>query len=312
VNQTSFLVVLLLVGSCATSAADRLCKSQGLRFVKESHAVGGIGLVPQSDPKSTRETGTHASGGPRPLDMMPTEGTIGLGNLGVIGRKPVPPTPARAPPPPPPAAGDELVLLDVGLTHAALGRGGQADGEVMFAAPAGSRLVLEANADVPGYGWQLEVTNAAASRVGFWVGCLAGRSRQVVNWSFTLRDRKGKHSGPVIRSVQCTGEDLPGAAPRLEAVTLEDSDLVAGWKTSGTARFSGTHPPLQLIARSDSPDYGWRASPRTSSPVQQDFHVECRQERQVHGVRWRFSVRDTFGRESNVIEKLVSCGVCRQ
>jgi hypothetical protein len=26
--------------------------------------------------------------------------------------------------------------------------------------------------------------------------------------------------------------------------------------------------------------------------------------------RWRISVRDTFGRESNVIEKTIRCGTC--
>jgi hypothetical protein len=36
-------------------------------------------------------------------------------------------------------------------------------------------------------------------------------------------------------------------------------------------------------------------------------HIES-----IHGrvVGWRFSVRDSFGRTSNVIEKPVTCGLC--
>jgi hypothetical protein len=307
VNKAPFVLVAIFAATCATTSereVDRQCGAQGRRFVAEAYGVGGLG--PVAPPPVPRDRDPRATGGARYL--MPLTGlrerTIGLGNLGRI-RAVTPPAPE--PPPKPAPAG--LVLRDVQLAHAEVGRGGEVDGVVRYASHAGAKVELEATATVDGYGWKIEVP-ASEWRAGFWVRCLAGRPRQVVDWSFRLRDSDGHQSEAITRPLTCTGAPLPGGPPRLEEVELQQQDIVAGWSSSGWARFSGTSPPLQLIARSATRGYGWTDGPVNGSPARTGFQVECREERGVHTVIWQFVVRDTYGRESNVIERPMNCGLC--
>ena len=122
------------------------------------------------------------------------------------------------------------------------------------------------------------------------------------------RDVMGK--GNVDRDQPRTGGPMPGSAPRLDAVDLDYDTLVAGQKTGGVARLRGTHPPLTLIAASNSFGYGWVSSAITQTEIDLDFAVGCRSDRHPQVVRWRFSVKDSYGRVSNVIEKPVHCGLC--
>ena len=108
----------------------------------------------------------------------------------------------------------------------------------------------------------------------------------------------------------CTGEPMPGNAPRLEAVDLDYDTMAAGQKSGGVARIRGGHPPLQLIADSNASGYGWKSSPIPKDEADLDFAVGCRTDRPRQVVRWRFSVKDSYGRTSNVIEKPVNCGLC--
>ena len=202
-------------------------------------------------------------------------------------------------------AGEALVLEKVDLVHAALPRGARSEGRASYRAPAGSRLTLVATSGVPGYGWDNRV---AGTNTSFQVGCLADRPRHTVNWTFLLRDDKGRESKPVLVPMTCTGEPMPGSAPRLEAVDLDYVTMAAGQKSGGLARIRGGHPPLQLIANAGS--YGWMSSPIPKDEADLDFSVGCRTDRPRQIVRWRFSVKDSYGRTSNVIEKPVNCGVC--
>jgi hypothetical protein len=307
VKKPPFAVIALLVSTCATvqeREVDRLCGAQGRRFVAEAYGVGGLGpvepapLPPDEDPKAT--------GGARDLGGLTREGegTIGLGNLGRIRSRAV--TVPEAPPEPAP---EGLVLREVTLVHTELGRGGVIDGVAGYAGHHGAKVVLEATATVAGYGWKIDVPTSQHGRAGFWLRCLGGRGRHVVDWTFRLRDADGHQSQAITRPLACTDEALPGAPPRLEEVRLNQPDLVAGWSTNGQARSSGTHPPLQLIARSRTPGYGWRGTPGSPGPAR--FSVGCREERGIHTVVWEFSVRDSYGRESNVIRRGMNCGLCQ-
>jgi hypothetical protein len=51
--------------------------------------------------------------------------------------------------------------------------------------------------------------------------------------------------------------------------------------------------------------------PEDNAQTALDFAVGCRSDRPPQTVVWRFSVRDSFGRASNVIEKPVHCGICK-
>jgi hypothetical protein len=203
--------------------------------------------------------------------------------------------------------GEGLVLQQVDLVHTALPRGARSEGRASYRAPAGSRVTLVATSGVPGYGWAKRV---AGTNTSFQVGCNADRPRHTVNWTFLLRDDQGRESKPAQVPMTCTGEPMPGSAPRLEAVDLDYVTLAAGQKSGGLARIRGGHPPLQFIADSNAWGYGWKSSPIPKDEADLDFAVGCRTDRPRQIVRWRFSVTDSYGRTSNVIEKPVNCGVC--
>jgi hypothetical protein len=205
------------------------------------------------------------------------------------------------------------VLTEIQIEHASLGRGGRANGVARLSAPSGSTgVILEATASTRGDTWQVEVADPSWVRAGFWVRCRADRPSGELRWTFTLRDARGRRSNSLVRAVECTAEALPGTAPRLESVTLDDPKIVVGWGTVGHARFAGTHPPLQLFARSDTPGYGWQWGLSATNPSHRELSFRCLLGRPPHTVRWRFSVRDTYGRESNVIETTMACGECRR
>jgi hypothetical protein len=311
VSRTALVLCVLLASTCATAPereVDHLCGAQGRRFVAEAYGVGGLGLVEPAPLPSDEDP--KATGGARePYTVggltygRQGEGTIGLGNLGPIGRGRV--TLAKTPPP---AEPEGLVLQEVTLGHGEVGRGGLVDGLARYASHRGAKVVLEATATVAGYGWKSDVSAGPYGRAGFWLACQGGRGRHVVDWTFRLRDGDGHHSEAITRPLACTDDPLPGRPPQLEEVRLDQSELVAGWSTHGWARASGTHPPFQLIARSRTPGYGWREPPR-NGPLW--FSVACRAERGIHSVLWEFSVRDSYGRESNVIRRSMNCGVCQ-
>jgi hypothetical protein len=310
-KTAALALAALLAGGCAAapeprrSEAHDLCAAQGRQFVKEAYGVGGLGIVKPPPAPDGPGDGGAASGGPRPLEILTglvgvRVGTIGMGNL-ETSRAPVPP------PAPPPER--KLALKDVGITHASLGRGGKANGIATFTNPKGARLVLEATTTVPGYGFKVNVPVHHQGRVGFWVACLGERPAQV-DWTFTLQDAEGHRSNAVTRPVACSGEPLPGSAPHLDSVELEAEDVVAGWKTSGLARYTASSDPVTLLARADTSGAQWGAAPPAKDRGRQRrFWVACPVDR-IHTVTWRFSLQDTFGRVSNVVEKLVACGMC--
>ena len=291
-------VALALLAGCATGAATvgyEPCP-QGQRFVGqpkapvgEAYGVGGLGLV--------REVEGGVVGGVNGgvLRVLGEKDVLGKGNVDRDGQAPGPVQPLA-----------DVVLEKVELVHTTLGRGARSDGQASYKMPAGSKLFLQAKSSVPGYGWNRRIGGA---RTSFGVGC-HDRPRHVVDWTFVLRDEQGRESNSVRVPVTCTGEPMPGSAPQLDGVDLDYDTMVAGQRTGGVARLRGTHPPLQLIAASSSWGYGWSSSPVPQDQASLAFGVGCRKDRPAQTVRWRFSVKDSFGRVSNVIEKPVHCGLC--
>jgi hypothetical protein len=198
-------------------------------------------------------------------------------------------------------------LTDVHLTHLVLGRGGKAEAVATFVVPDKSALILEGRTPVKGYGFELDLAGSAGVRT-FWVGCDRQRPRHDVKWSFTLRDGEGRKSNTIEVPVECTGEEIPGPPPQLLDVQLSSLDLLPGGRANGTARFSGS-APVRVIASTTVDGYGMNA-PIASGQTEYHFWVGCYKDRPAHLVTWKFRVRDTFGRESNIIEKAVACGQC--
>jgi hypothetical protein len=199
------------------------------------------------------------------------------------------------------------VLEKVDLVRTALPRGARSQGQAHFKIPDGAKISLFARSGVKGYGWNFRVGGTKAS---FNVRCLADRPRHVVDWQFSLRDDQGRQSNAIQIPVTCTGDPMPGSAPQLDAVDLDYDNLVAGQKTGGVARLRGTSTPLTFIAASTNWGYGWESSPISKTETDLNFAVGCRKDREPQVVRWRFSVKDSWGRVSNVIEKPVHCGLC--
>jgi hypothetical protein len=202
----------------------------------------------------------------------------------------------------------DVAIERVELVHTTLGRGAISEGIAHVRYPAGSQLTLHARSTVSGYGFHFRVWR---NRTQLRVRCYENRPRHIVDWSFVLRDEKGRESNAVSVPVTCTGEPMPGSPPQLESVALDYDNMIGGQHTGGVAKLQGTHPPLQLIADSNAAGYGWKSSPVREQQTALDFAVGCRSDRPSQTVIWRFSVRDSFGRSSNVIEKPIHCGICR-
>ena len=207
----------------------------------------------------------------------------------------------------PPGLAD-VTIERVELVHTTLGRGAISDGIADVTYPPGSQLTLHARSTVSGYGFRVRVWR---NRTPLWVRCKEDRPRHVVDWSFVLRDDQGRESNAVSVPVTCTGEPIPGSPPQLDSVALAHDNMIGGQRASGVAKLRGTHPPMQLIAASNASGYGWKSSPVREQQTALDFAVGCRNDRPSQTVVWRFSVRDSFGRTSNVVEKPVHCGICR-
>jgi hypothetical protein len=203
------------------------------------------------------------------------------------------------------------VLRQVQLVHTSLGLGARSDGTATFEAPAGgSRLFLDARTPVPGYGWKVRISRASSGKMSFSVGCKKDQPRQTITWTFTLLDRKGRRSNVVDVPVECTGEPIPGPPPRLDEVALNAVDLPPGGKTAARATVSGGAPPLLIIGAATGRGNGWTSREGEQVWKESAFWVGCRG-RSPQLLDWRFRVRDTYGRESNVIEKSLNCGGCR-
>jgi hypothetical protein len=211
-------------------------------------------------------------------------------------------------PPDAPGRLADLTIERVELVHMTLGRGAISDGIAHVKYPPGSQLTLHARSTVSGYGFHFRVWR---NRTQLRVRCKEDRPRHVVDWSFVLRDDQGRESNAVSVPVTCTGEPIPGSPPQLESVALAHDNMIGGQRASGVAKLRGTHPPMQLIAASNASGYGWKSSPVREQQTALDFAVGCRSDRPPQTVVWRFSVRDSFGRTSNVVEKPVHCGICR-
>ena len=202
----------------------------------------------------------------------------------------------------------DVTIDRVELVHTSLGRGAISDGIAHVKYPPGSQLTLHARSTVSGYGFRIRVWR---NRTQLWVRCKQDRPRHIVDWSFVLRDDQGRESNTISVPVTCTGEPIPGTSPQLDSVALAHDNMIGGQRAGGVAKLRGTHPPLQLIAASNASGYGWKSSPVREQQTALDFAVGCRNDRPSQTVVWRFSVRDSFGRTSNVIEKPVHCGICR-
>jgi hypothetical protein len=213
------------------------------------------------------------------------------------------------PPTEPPLTGARLV--DVRLVHTTLGQGGKTDGTASYVAPAGgrNRLRLEARTVVDGHGWKVPIFDARHGKTTFWLGCGKDGPRHTVRWTFALLDDQGQRSNEVVVPLECTGEPMPGAAPRLTAVELTSSHLPLRGRTGGVASVTVTHAPFELVGSITSRGNGWTAS---SQRVWNDksFSLAC-DGITPHVTDVRFRVKDTFGRESEVVEKRLICGDCR-
>jgi len=222
---------------------------------------------------------------------------------GILGTMPSADAPTE-----PPLTG--AVLEDVRLVHTTLGQGARSEGIARFRAPhAGrGRLRLEARSPVPGYGWNFQLFDWKSGKARFGVGCYKDRPRHTVRWTFALVDDKGNRSNELVVPVECTGQPMPGAAPQLDDVKMA-SDLPIAGKTAASASLTVTHPPYEIIASLKSRGNGWAA---TSSRVWTDknFSLSCGSG-SPHFIDYRFRVKDSFGRESNVVEKRLICGDCR-
>jgi hypothetical protein len=225
------------------------------------------------------------------------------------------------------------VLKSVSFAHPVLGRGASTQASVTFVAPHRPNLYLEARSPVQDEGWHkllmddpnIEyITQATAARprttisaagwdhVTFAVSCPDDGERKLAEWTFAVRDREGRRSNTIRASLECTGGAVPGAPPRLDSVALESPEVPAGGRAQLVAHFSGSHPPLQLLATTPAKEYwDFRGAASAEGAAEQRFAIACRADRPAESVLWRFSVRDTFGRESNVIEKHIRCGGCR-
>jgi hypothetical protein len=302
-QRLPLLLAAILLAACATAPepAPDPCARQGRRFVKEAYGVAGVGLADGDEGVEGGVEGGRAGGVLGVLRM-----NEGSHLASIFGRDEAVNSgldaPAETKKP-----FEGAVLEGVQLSSRKLARGGRADGKATVVMP--RRGTLEVTSTVPGYGFKVWLGRGATTAT-FRVGCYKDRPRHTVDWTFFLSDEEGHRTKVIALPVECTGEELPGKAPTLASVALDTQDLVVGARTGGVARFSGTDPPFQIIARSNVRGYGWEGGPETRTEAEQHFAVGCLQNRQVHSVRWRFTIRDAVGRESNMIEKVVSCGVC--
>jgi hypothetical protein len=216
-------------------------------------------------------------------------------------------------PDPPPArpALTGAVLKEVHVEHTTLGQGGKTHGIATFVAPEAGRgrLRLEAHTGVPGYGWKLRLDDPGSHQAPFSLACGRDRPRHTVPWTFALLDEQGQRSNQILVNVECTGEPIPGTAPRLAAVELTSSDLPLGGRTAGIATIEGTESPFRLLANITSRGNGWTASyPKVWRD--RSFSMGC-SDGGPHLIEMSFQAEDTFGRRSNIVEKRIICGDCR-
>jgi hypothetical protein len=239
----------------------------------------------------------------QPCKQPPGRGGVTGGVLKMLrGRRVVPADPARM---------ASTVLQEVKLVHTTLGQGGQSDGFVRFAAPAGDHdLYLDARSPVEGYAFKTRIGRARTGLSTFSVSCLEARPRHTVAWSFTLVDGEGNRSNSIDVPVVCTGQPVPGTAPRLEGVDLDATDLPLSGKTAARVRLQGTHPPFRIRAAVEARGNGWKMWSDQDEWKQESFSVAC-QRPSPHLVQLRFRVIDTYGRVSNVVEKSLNCGGCQ-
>jgi hypothetical protein len=209
----------------------------------------------------------------------------------------------------PPLAGARLE--EIRLVHTTLGQGARSEGTAIYTAPnALGRLRLEARSPVEGYGWKGQLDRKDRKKTTFRVSCRKERPKHTVPWTFALVDAQGNRSNEIAVTMECTGQPIPGAAPRLDDVELASADLPLNGRTKATAAVTGTHPPYQVIASVTTRGNGWKG---TSQSVWTDrtFSVACDSGDMPHVIDLRFRVKDSFGRESNVVEKRLICGDCR-
>jgi hypothetical protein len=205
----------------------------------------------------------------------------------------------------------EVVLEDVAFEHTSLGRGARSDVMATYRAPRGARLVLEGKTSVAGYEIRNLWVDAGAGERSFWVGCFRDRPRHTVRWSFALRDPEGRRSNVIEVPVECTGGEIPGTPPVLLGVEMDRLELLGGERASGVARFTGSQPPLHLSGSTSVAGYGFTSPAFDEDQGEYRFWVGCYGDRPAHLVKWTFRVRDTYGRESAMIERIVACGECR-
>jgi hypothetical protein len=167
---------------------------------------------------------------------------------------------------------------------------------------------LDARTTVAGYGWKSRIGRSRSGTHDFWLSCKRDRPRHTVDWTFALVDDGGNRSNAIQVPVECTGEPMPGSAPSLDAVELPAELPLAG-KTPVTIQVRSTHPPVVTMADIKTRGNAWTA---TYNRTWKDgtVGVACLGGT-PHLMDFRFRVRDSFGRVSNVVEKRLNCGGCR-
>jgi hypothetical protein len=232
------------------------------------------------------------------MEPVPTVGSGGGG-----------PSPAPAPLRPPALQG--AVLKDVRLVHTSLGQGGRSSTEAIFAAPdAAGRLHLQARLS-EGEVWKVPVRGDNATHVVFETSCSKDRPRHADRWAFSLVDEEGHRSNIIERTVECTGEPVPGAPPHLAGVDLASRELPVGGRTSVVARVDLTHPPFIITVTTRSAGNYWSSGPGSRVFTNGSFSVGCDGRMGSYLMDLEFRARDTYGRESNVVKQRVICGDCR-